>query len=79
MRLRAGWGRSLTDRHRRVIPRPWAVVPGFVETYVILTYRDPAFGNGVEGQRKAPEMRMCIRWDFRWGKKRIAGSIEIRF
>jgi hypothetical protein len=47
--------------------------------HIETTHKPFAFGNGVESQRKEPKMRIRIKSDFRWGRKRIAGSIEIRF
>jgi hypothetical protein len=47
--------------------------------YVKMTYNTPAFGDGVEGHSEEPVMLIRIKWRLRWGKKRIKGSITIRF
>jgi hypothetical protein len=43
-----------------------------------MTYIDFTSAMGSRAQEE-PTMRIRISWDFRWGKKRIKGSIQIRF
>jgi hypothetical protein len=44
-----------------------------------LTHKDTAFGNMLKAQRKKHKMLIRIKWNFRWGKKRVKGEIVIRF